>query len=208
MGDDSSMKRLLIGLVLTSLLTLLFAAGAVHASADTPYSVTYYFQPAPSYGGCSDGVGSLTTTPYNIWSTVEVGGACPGDTMNTTYTGPDLVDVSYTFNMTSSCGKMATVGITTNLLGYTSGWPCDGIGTNSYTTTPIYTIGTGQPVIVYVGFGQEVWNITGGHFIGSMTINGIDPPTPTGVPQFPLGMLPLLAVCVPVLLVLRRRATR
>lgn len=216
------MKKTILAITLIGLfvVTALFGFAFRYASANTPESITYYFNPALETGSlfvsCT-GVGTLSLTPPSIGpAVVLVGGYCPDAPMSTVYSGVSFTVTSVTYSLFVSCesqseGEFFEVGVV-GPIGSVPGSPIQDCSMDSpehilvtITPGPGTQLSNGETLTSDVGFGelpQSTCIMCGENFSGTVTISGY---TVSPVPEFPLGLIALLVVALPMIIVLRAK---
>jgi hypothetical protein len=208
---------LLVGLFITAL-----AAFALPASANTPVSVTYYFQGFTT-GSCPPG-GSLVTSPVNFGTTVFVGGPCPYSFMTGQYTGPTFDVTGATYTIVGPCDPTPVNGsqvvedfemlVNGPFLSATNIDLPQCTSSSSVVITPPVsagaTLANGENLGVGIEFGElnqppQSCIDCPVVFGGTLVITGFLPSSSTPVPEFPFGSIVLLAVGLPLILILRAK---
>jgi hypothetical protein len=195
---------------LVALIAILSLSGlALQAHANTPVSVTYYYKP-PSITNfaCTDGkTGTLDTVPGG-GVTLMVDN-CDEFVVNGVYNGPTFVVTSVTFTIHICYSDPTQKGYGLQIIGPIAGFdlplPSCSVSTSIVDTEPASTqLMNNDPltssVNLYPGTSNNFASVV--PFSGSVEFSGYILST---VPEFPLGLVALLAVALPLVIMLRAK---
>ena len=183
-----------------------------YSYADVSESVTFYYQSTLPIGSCPPGGALNTSPPYSTATYIAVGGPCPDTTFSGTYSGPSFTITAMAYSLNAGCevqssGQYFDVSVS-GPLGISVGSDLQDcsvgptIFSGTITPAPGTQLSNGETLTSTVSYGelpQSTCFTCLKAFGGSVTISGYI----ITVPEFPLGLIALLAIVVPAIFLIR-----